>query len=387
MNTGDTAWVLISTALVLFMTPGLAFFYGGMVRGKNVLGMLMQNFFAMGILADPLGGGRVHPRVRRRRQRRVHRQPRLRVPEGRRAAARAPDEFFELPDDPVRPVLRVPDDVRDHHPGADHRRHRRPAEVRRVRGVHLRSGWCWCTARSPTGCSPAAGSPTWARSTSPAARSCTSTPVPRRWRWCWCSASARATRDTPMPPHNLPLTMIGTGILWFGWAGFNAGSALAANGVAAVGAHEHVPRRVGRDARLAARRADQGGQGHDARRGVGCGGRPGGDHAVRRLRRRHGADLHRCASPASSAAWRSRHQEARSSSTTASTSSPSTSSAGSSARSCSASSPTGDQQRRRQRGPVPRRRRRAAHGPGRRLGRDARLLVRGHARSSPRSST
>jgi Amt family ammonium transporter len=36
-----------------------------------------------------------------------------------------------------------------------------------------------------------------------------------------------------MPPHSLPLTMIGTGILWFGWAGFNAGSALAANGVAA----------------------------------------------------------------------------------------------------------------------------------------------------------
>ena len=51
MDTGDTAWVLISTALVLFMTPGLALFYGGMVRSKNVLGMLMQNFFAMGILA------------------------------------------------------------------------------------------------------------------------------------------------------------------------------------------------------------------------------------------------------------------------------------------------------------------------------------------------
>ena len=54
MDTGNTAWVLASTALVLFMTPGLALFYGGMVRGKNVLGMLMQNFFAMGILGGAL---------------------------------------------------------------------------------------------------------------------------------------------------------------------------------------------------------------------------------------------------------------------------------------------------------------------------------------------
>ena len=50
VNAGDTAWVLAASALVLFMTPGLAFFYGGMVRGKNVLGMLMQNFFAMGLI-------------------------------------------------------------------------------------------------------------------------------------------------------------------------------------------------------------------------------------------------------------------------------------------------------------------------------------------------
>ena len=48
---GNIAWVLISTALVLFMTPGLAFFYGGMVRSKNFLAMLMQNYFAMGLLA------------------------------------------------------------------------------------------------------------------------------------------------------------------------------------------------------------------------------------------------------------------------------------------------------------------------------------------------
>src|SRR6476660_9921098 len=51
IDTGDTAWVLAATALVLFMTPGLALFYGGMVRAKNVLAMLMQNFFTMGLVA------------------------------------------------------------------------------------------------------------------------------------------------------------------------------------------------------------------------------------------------------------------------------------------------------------------------------------------------
>ena len=51
MNSGDTAWVLASAALVLLMTPGLAFFYGGMVRSKNVLGMLMQNFATIGIVS------------------------------------------------------------------------------------------------------------------------------------------------------------------------------------------------------------------------------------------------------------------------------------------------------------------------------------------------
>jgi Amt family ammonium transporter len=50
INAGNTAWLLAASALVLIMTPGLAFFYGGMVRSKHVLGMLMQNFFCMGIV-------------------------------------------------------------------------------------------------------------------------------------------------------------------------------------------------------------------------------------------------------------------------------------------------------------------------------------------------
>ncbi len=49
INSGDTAWVLASAALVLFMTPGLAVFYGGMVRAKSVLNMMMMSFAAIGI--------------------------------------------------------------------------------------------------------------------------------------------------------------------------------------------------------------------------------------------------------------------------------------------------------------------------------------------------
>jgi len=50
MDTGDTAWILASSALVLLMTPGLAFFYGGMVRSKTVLNMMMMSFSALAIV-------------------------------------------------------------------------------------------------------------------------------------------------------------------------------------------------------------------------------------------------------------------------------------------------------------------------------------------------
>lgn len=51
IDTGDTAWVLISAALVFLMTPGLAFFYGGMVRSKNVLGTIMHSFFIVAMIS------------------------------------------------------------------------------------------------------------------------------------------------------------------------------------------------------------------------------------------------------------------------------------------------------------------------------------------------
>ena len=50
MDSGDTAWMLVSCALVMLMTPGLALFYGGFARSKNVLGTIMQSFIMLGVI-------------------------------------------------------------------------------------------------------------------------------------------------------------------------------------------------------------------------------------------------------------------------------------------------------------------------------------------------
>jgi Amt family ammonium transporter len=51
LNSGDIAWMLVSSALVLLMTPGLAYFYGGMVNNKNVISTMLQSFIAMGVIS------------------------------------------------------------------------------------------------------------------------------------------------------------------------------------------------------------------------------------------------------------------------------------------------------------------------------------------------
>ena len=51
LNSGDIAWMLVATAFVLLMTPGLAYFYGGMVNHKNVISTMLQSFIAMGVIS------------------------------------------------------------------------------------------------------------------------------------------------------------------------------------------------------------------------------------------------------------------------------------------------------------------------------------------------
>ncbi len=69
MDTGDTAWMLTSTALVMIMLPGLALFYGGLVRRKNVLSTIMHSFFGLALVSVVWVVVGFTPRVRPRRQR------------------------------------------------------------------------------------------------------------------------------------------------------------------------------------------------------------------------------------------------------------------------------------------------------------------------------
>ncbi|TFV55533.1 ammonium transporter [Geodermatophilus sp. DF01-2] len=245
MDTGDTAWVLASAALVLFMTPGLALFYGGMVRAKSVLNMMMMSFGALALVSvlwvlygysmafgDDLGGGLLGN----------------------------PFEFFGLSSllgtsgldggfQPENLVFTVPSMAFVAFQAmfailtvalisgaiADRARF----------GPWMAFAGVWATlvyfpvahwvfafdgAESETGGWIAndllaidfAGG-TAVHINAGAAGLALALVLGRR----------RGFGRDPMRPHNLPLVMLGAGILWFGWFGFNAGSALAANGQAA----------------------------------------------------------------------------------------------------------------------------------------------------------
>ncbi|MDQ3575823.1 MAG: ammonium transporter [Actinomycetota bacterium] len=238
MDSGNTAWVLVSAGLVLFMTPGLAFFYGGMVRSKNVLGMLMQNFFSMGLvsvlwvlvgfsLAFGDGGDWIgnfdFAGLKGLADEATQLPGYVKVDESIDLSLTIPAlafVTFQMMFAVITPALFT---------GAT-------ADRMRFAGYTVFLG-LWVVlvyspvahwVFSPTGWLFKRGALDFAGGTvvhinAGVAALALVLVVGKRKGW---------PRDA-MPPHSLPLTLLGTGILWFGWFGFNAGSALGANSVAA----------------------------------------------------------------------------------------------------------------------------------------------------------
>ncbi|MGQ0670671.1 MAG: ammonium transporter [Actinomycetota bacterium] len=227
MDTGDTAWLLASSALVMFMTPGLAFFYGGLVRAKNVLGTMMQSFIALALVTvlwvligytlafgpDKAGliGGLDFVGLRD-----VGAAPSAYAPTVPATAYMVFQLMFAI----ITPALIA---------GAF-------AERMKFSGYLMFIGlwsifvyapvahWEWgggFLGASGVGALDFAGGAV-VHANAGAAALATAIYLGKR----------RGHGSEDMSAHNIPFVLMGAGILWFGWFGFNAGSALASNALA-----------------------------------------------------------------------------------------------------------------------------------------------------------
>ncbi len=237
VNTGDTAWILTSAALVLLMTPGLALFYGGMVRAKSVLNMMMMSFGALALISvlwvvygysiafgNDVGLGLVGD----------------------------PTEFFGL--------AGLMEDTTSEAGGLPAMAFVGFQAVFAIITVALISGaiadrakfgsWMvfagvWATvvyfpvAHWVFDFSLEDHVGGWIANNLAAIDFAGGTAVhinagAAGLALALVLGKRRGFGREAMRPHNLPLVMIGAGLLWFGWFGFNAGSALAANNTASV---------------------------------------------------------------------------------------------------------------------------------------------------------
>jgi Amt family ammonium transporter len=227
ISAGDTAFVLAGAALVMFMTPGLAIFYGGMVRQKNVLGTVMQSFFIVGLVSVlwallgytlAFGPDRGHfiGSLAWAGLRGVGQEPNVDY------AATIPHlafMIFQCMFAVISPALIT---------GAFAERMRFPGFVAFTVLWCLLvyapiAHWVWGVGGwiRNLGVLDFAGGTVVHISSGSAALAAALVLGRRRGYGSGVFAS-----------HNLPLTVLGAGILWFGWFGFNAASALAANGLA-----------------------------------------------------------------------------------------------------------------------------------------------------------
>jgi len=225
-NHADTAWILVSSALVLLMTPGLAFFYGGMVRGKNVLGMLAQNFVTMGTVSVLWvlgvyslafqGGNGLIGSLKNFGLNHIWMQPSglsLSIP---------PMVFvaFQLMFAIITPAL-ITGGTAD--------------RLKFGSWVAFSSLWLilvyapvahWVF--SPLGWLAKKGAEDFAGGTVVHANAGAAALAV-----CLVIGKRKGWPKERMRPHNVPFILLGAGLLWFGWFGFNAGSALSANTLSA----------------------------------------------------------------------------------------------------------------------------------------------------------
>ena len=247
-DTGDTAWMLASSALVLLMTPGLAFFYGGMVRAKGVLNMIMMSMSAMGVVgvlwvlygySEAFGNDAGHGLIGNPAEHwglhglfggtyLASGGAKVAIPLVGTIPATVFVAFQAM--FAIITVALVSGAVAD-----------------RLRfGPWLAFAAVWATVVyfpvahwvfSADGFSAPKGG--WIVNQLKAIDFAGGTAVhinagAAGLALCLVLGRRRGWPREAMRPHNLPLVMIGAGLLWFGWFGFNAGSAVASNGVAGI---------------------------------------------------------------------------------------------------------------------------------------------------------
>ncbi len=227
MNTGDTAFMLIASALVMFMTPGLALFYGGLVRQKNVLSTVMHSIFCLGLISilwvlygysmafGPDIGGFVGSLSWM----------------GLKGVGLSPGPYSETIPDLLFCAFQLMFAIIT------------PALISGAYAERMKfSGfilftvlwatfvyfpvchWVWGGGwLGELGALDFAGG-TVIHINSACAALAAALVLGKRKGW----------GQEALHPHNLPMTILGAGILWLGWFGFNAGSALAADGIAAL---------------------------------------------------------------------------------------------------------------------------------------------------------
>src|SRR4249920_1094814 len=228
INAGDTAFVLMSAALVMLMTPGLALFYGGMVRAKNVLAMLMQNFICLGIITV-LWAVCMYSLAFHGTGKWIGNFDLAFLDHANTTAATG---LGALPIPPLSfSVFQLMFAIIT------------PALITGAIADRMKfSAWFWFLGIwlivvyapvahwvfSPAGWLFRRGALDFAGGTvvhinAGIAALAAVILLGKRKGW----------PNHPMPPHALPFTLIGAGIMWFGWFGFNAGSALKGDGIAA----------------------------------------------------------------------------------------------------------------------------------------------------------